>query len=263
MHRSVPSSSTPGEVAARRSAAGSRARAKGVPDPVIGVALLLAASAAAAWGLPFGLSRLAELPGDGAVRLLYGGERPLEKGYVRLLDSREAALQRAERALPHRDLGHAYHVLADEFAESEEMRQGLLRKAQRELEAGIARSPADPGALAVLAATHLGLERHADARRWLDLAHRIAPYSPETALVRSWIALSAPREGSANTDADLRDIRTAFARDRDRFVQMVLELDAEDRVRPAFTNSDEAYEFRVALMRAREEARGDDPGPPR
>lgn len=247
----------------RASRHGMRRRARGVPDPVLGSALLLAAAGAAVWGLPFGLSRLAELPGDGAVRLVYRGERPLEEGYVRLLDSREAALQRAERADPHRDLGHAYHVLADEFAESEEMRRSLLLRAQRELEAAIARSPADPGALAVLAATLLGLERDEDARRWLDVAHRVAPFSPETALLRSWIALTASAEPEALDDADFRDMRAAFAFDRDRFVQMVEELSAEDRVLPAFSDEDARYELRVALMRAREEGPDDGPDTPR
>lgn len=247
----------------RGSRHGMRRRARGVPDPLVGIALLIAAGGAAAWGLPFGLSRLAELPGDGAVRLVYQGERPLEEGYVRLLDSREAALQRAERAGPHRDLGHAYHVLADEFADSEEMRRSLFLRAQRELEASIGRSPADPGALAVLAATLLGLERDEEARRWLDVAHRIAPFSPETALLRSWIALTASAEDEALDEPDFRDMRAAFAFDRARFVQMVRELDADERVLPAFTDEDARYELRVALMRAREEGPADGQDPPR
>jgi tetratricopeptide (TPR) repeat protein len=203
--------------------------------------------------VPQAASRLAELPGDGGVRLLYAGERPTESGLLRVLDSREAALAWVERAGPHRDLGHFYFVLADELGDTEERRHTLLLRAEAELTAAMARSPADPPVLALLATTYLELDRPEEARRWLEVAQQIAPYSPETALVRAWIALTtAPRDARPQA-ADERDFRAAFAHDRARFVQMVMELDAKERVLPAFAGTEEDYDLRVALMRAEED----------
>lgn len=242
------------------SAGGNVVNAARLPDRILGIVLVLAAGAAFAYALPFGLSRIAELPGNGAARLVYAGERPVEEGYVRLLDSREAALGWAERAGPHRDLGHAYHVLAAELGDIEDMRRELLTRARRELSETVARSPADPAALVVLGASLLGLERDDEARSWVRTAQRIAPYSPETALLRSWITLVATADRSALTEPDRRDFRAAFRHDRDRFVQMVVELEADQVALSAFEGTEHHYDLKVALMRAREESPVDRPG---
>jgi tetratricopeptide (TPR) repeat protein len=228
----------------------------------VGALLSLSAAAALAFAGPFGLSRLAELPGDAAVRLLYAGDRPTDAGYIRLVDSREAALRWAERAAPHRDLGHFYLALVDELGDTEERRRELLARAEAELVAALERSPADPGALAVLASTYVSLERAQDARLWLERAQRIAPYSPETALVRAWVALVTKPEDTPLGPADIRDLKAAFIHDRDRFVQMVVEIDAAERALSAFPEGEERYEFGVALMRANEEGRLQPTDPP-
>jgi tetratricopeptide (TPR) repeat protein len=234
----------------------------GVPSRPVGAVLSLTAAAALALGGPFGLSRLAELPGNAAARLLYAGERPTDAGYVRLIDSREAALRWAERAAPHRDLGHFYLALVDELGDTEERRRELLARAEAELVAALSRSPADPGALAVLASTYMALERDQDARLWLERAQRIAPYSPETALVRAWVALVTKPEDTPLAPSDIRDLKAAFIHDRDRFVQMVVEIGAAERVLAAFPQGEERYEFGVALMRANEEGRLQPTDPP-
>ncbi|MEJ5232521.1 MAG: tetratricopeptide repeat protein [Geminicoccaceae bacterium] len=224
-----------------------------MPGRRVGAVLATSAVVVLSSLVPQAASRLAELPGDGAVRLLYAGERPTEAGLLRVLDSREAALAWVERAGPHRDLGHFYFVLADELGDTEERRRTLLLRAEAELTTAMARSPADPPTLALLATTYVELDRPEQARRWLEVAQRIAPFSPETALVRAWIALTTAPPDDPPRPTDARDFRAAFAYDRARFVQMVMELGARDRVLPAFAGTEADYELRVALMRAEED----------
>ncbi len=228
---------------------------RGPSDRLVGAALLGLVGLAAAYGWPMAAARLAELPGDGATALLYAGERPTEEGYVRLLDSREAALTHRERAGPHRDLGHAYYVLADEFAQTEEGRRELLARAVRELRAAAARSPADPAVLAMIAAAHLAAEEDAQAASWLATAQRIAPYHPETAFIRIWVALTVGADrADGSRPAFARDLRAAFGRDRQRTVNLLIDLDADRTALDAAESLDEEfrYELGVALMRARE-----------
>jgi hypothetical protein len=129
--------------------------------------------------------------------------------------------------------------------------------------AALSRSPADPAALAVLASTYMALERDQDARLWLERAQRIAPYSPETALLRAWVALTTEPEDVPLGPSDVRDLRAAFAHDRDRFVQMIVELGAGDRALTAFEGDGDGYALRAALLRANEEGRSEptDPRP--
>jgi len=258
-----PEHAAPPDGRRRRPDRRAEALGRGVPPQPVGALLSLTAAVALALGGPFGLSRLAELPGNAAVQLLYAGERPTDAGYVRLIDSREAALRRAERAAPHRDLGHFYLALVDEFGDTEERRRELLARAEAELVAALSRSPADPGALAVLASTYMALERDRDARLSLDRAQRIAPYSPETALLRAWVALTTTPLDVPLGRSDVRDLRAAFARDGDRFVQMIVEIGAGDRALTAFGEDGDGYALRVALPRAAEEGRSEptDPRP--
>lgn len=246
-------SAAPSEHRRARVGAPQGATRRGIPARLVGAVLATSAVVVLSSLVPQAASRLAELPGDGAVRLLYAGERPTESGLLRVLDSREAAIAWVERAGPHRDLGHFYFVLADELGDTEERRRTLLLRAEAELTTAMARSPADPPTLALLATTYLDLDRPEEARRWLEMAQRIAPYSPETALVRAWIALTTAPPDDSPRPADARDFRAAFAYDRARFVQMVVELDAEERVSPAFAGTEDDYELRVALMRAEED----------
>ncbi|MCS7269211.1 MAG: hypothetical protein RMK73_10730 [Geminicoccaceae bacterium] len=232
---------------------GSRPRTRSSPrlrDRLAGAALLVVSVAFGGIVLPSALAELANLPGDAAMELLRTGQRPTEEGWLRLLDSREASLRFAPLAKAHRDLGTAYYLLAEEVADTDAMRRDLSRRAAEHLGFAIARAPAHPPSLATLAAAFLALDDHARTRRWLEIARRIVPFSPETALVRLSLDLAA-NPGSSAPLAD-RDVLAAFLRDRELLVRLLAEHDAGERALAALTDESLRYELRVAVLRARE-----------
>lgn len=225
-------------------------RSKGFADRGTGLILLTLAAAWAAYAAPAAIATLVALPGDGAAQLVYAGESPTEEGWLRLLDSREAALRFADRASLRRDLGVAFFVLAETFADDATMREDLLRRAVLELETALVRSPVDPPVLALLAHAHLELAEPEPAKKWLNAARSLAPFSPETALSRLTSDVRAGHKLSEH--AQLRDVRTAFARDREGLARFLVNFQAGDQVLALIADEDFRYELSVALMRARE-----------
>lgn len=76
------------------------------------------------------------------------------------------------------------------------------------------------------------------------------PFSPETALSRLTSDVRAGHKLSEH--AQLRDVRTAFARDREGLARFLVNFQAGDQVLALIADEDFRYELSVALMRARE-----------
>jgi hypothetical protein len=194
---------------------------------VCGVALI-----AGSWG--HFRAHLAAGVGDSAAQLLQRGELPTDEGFRRLLASREAASRSAPMPAFDRDRGLALIALAQQAGDDQARRRMYLARARDAFATATGKVPTQPMSLAMLAYVDSELGEATEAARILRLGWQLAPYSPEYAILRTWVAIVVWNELSdLDHDRAGRDFRAAMTRDPDRFLKTVVNTGFEGPARQA------------------------------
>ena len=219
-------------------------------QPILAGVLLLGLGALQIYAFGgFAMARYSELPGNGASDLTTGGIPIADDGFDRLVDSRSVAQRWLLRAQPDRDLAEGYLARAVRAESPDGNVREDLDRASAAARAATVRAPVDPVTLAAIpyVADYVGDTE--TAAKELSLAYSLVPYWPETAFIRSWTAMKAWGQLSAEQqELAKRDMRSGMERDAASFTAMIIAADFVDRSRDVLADDEEfLYALKIAI----------------
>ena len=95
-----------------------------------------------------------------------------------------------------------------------------------------------PDVLTLLASTHYQLDELDETAQTLRLAYELAPFDPEVAVLRAWLAINIwDRLGATGQAAAARDFRTLVRREPEEFAYMIVDTSFEPIVREALAST--------------------------